>query len=115
MRFFLAILSIVIYSSFLHATEPSFKFTFGSNLGNIPLEINKMSQNKKTIGGLKINSWTLSPNFLSFANNQNNFKASRGIDQKPEIKKIKVQDTEKREYKIKDYVVYPKHGVGQIT
>ena len=25
------------------------------------------------------------------------------------------QETEKREYKIKDHVVYPKHGVGQIT
>jgi len=34
---------------------------------------------------------------------------------KPEIKKVKKQETEKREYKIKDYVVYPKHGVGQIT
>ena len=33
---------------------------------------------------------------------------------KPEIKKIKKQQTEKREYKPKDYVVYPKHGVGQI-
>ncbi len=39
----------------------------------------------------------------------------KGPDQKPEIKKIKVQGTEKKEYKIKDYVVYPKHGVGQIT
>ena len=35
-------------------------------------------------------------------------------EQKPEIKKIKKQSTEKREYKIKDFVVYPKHGVGQI-
>ena len=34
---------------------------------------------------------------------------------KPEIKKVKKQESEKREYKIKDYVVYPKHGVGQIT
>ena len=32
-----------------------------------------------------------------------------------EIKKVKKQETEKRIYKIKDYVVYPKHGVGQIT
>ena len=31
-----------------------------------------------------------------------------------EIKKIKKQDTEKRVYKIKDYVIYPKHGIGQI-
>ncbi len=36
-------------------------------------------------------------------------------EQKPEIKKVKKQDTEKRIFKIKDYVVYPKHGVGQIT
>ncbi len=36
-------------------------------------------------------------------------------EQKPEIKKVKKQLTEKKEYKIKDYVVYPKHGVGQIT
>ena len=46
---------------------PSFKFTLGSNLGNIPLEINKMSKNLKTSGGLKINSWVLSPNFSLFA------------------------------------------------
>ena len=36
-------------------------------------------------------------------------------EQKPEIKKVKKQDSEKRLYKAKDYVVYPKHGVGQIT
>ena len=35
-------------------------------------------------------------------------------EQKPEIKKVKKQDTEKKLFKIKDYVVYPKHGVGQI-
>ncbi len=34
---------------------------------------------------------------------------------KPEIKKVKKQETEKKDYKIKDYVVYPKHGVGQIS
>ena len=31
-----------------------------------------------------------------------------------EIKKIKKQETEKRVYKVKDYVIYPKHGIGQI-
>ncbi len=36
-------------------------------------------------------------------------------EQKPEIKKVKKQETEKRIFKVKDYVVYPKHGVGQIT
>ena len=38
-----------------------------------------------------------------------------GPDEKPEIKKIKKQPTEKRVYNLKDYVVYPKHGVGKIT
>tara|TARA_Y100000310_G_scaffold98586_1_gene96393 strand:+ start:183 stop:1055 length:873 start_codon:yes stop_codon:yes gene_type:complete len=44
-----------------------------------------------------------------------NIRIIKNNDQKPEIKKIKTQETEKREYKIKDYVVYPKHGVGQIN
>ena len=35
-------------------------------------------------------------------------------DQKIEIKKIKKQPTEKKEYNINDFVVYPKHGVGKI-
>ena len=43
-----------------------------------------------------------------------NLKLTKTLDQKPEIIKIKKQGTEKREYKVKDYVVYPKHGVGQI-
>ena len=51
----------------------------------------------------------------NISNKQNNFKVVRGVEPKPEIKKIKVQASEKKEYKIKDYVVYPKHGVGQIT
>ena len=48
-------------------------------------------------------------------NNEQNLRLTKNIsEQKPEIKKIKKQSTEKRVYKIKDYVVYPKHGVGQI-
>ncbi len=43
-----------------------------------------------------------------------NLKLTKTLDQKPEIIKIKKQGTEKREYKVKDYVVYPKHGIGQI-
>mgnify|MGYP006141551745 FL=1 len=35
-------------------------------------------------------------------------------EEKVEIKKIKKQATEKRIYEIKDYVVFPKHGVGKI-
>tara|TARA_B100001115_G_scaffold173433_1_gene157546 strand:- start:7 stop:873 length:867 start_codon:yes stop_codon:yes gene_type:complete len=44
-----------------------------------------------------------------------NLRISKGAEIKPEIKKVNKQATEKREYKIKDYVVYPKHGVGQIS
>ena len=36
-------------------------------------------------------------------------------EDKPEIKKIKKQATAKKEYGVKDFVVYPKHGVGKIT
>ena len=36
-------------------------------------------------------------------------------EDKPEIKKIKKQATEKKNYSVKDFVVYPKHGVGKIT
>ena len=43
-----------------------------------------------------------------------NLRIAKVTEQKPEIKKIKKQETEKKQYKPKDYVVYPKHGVGQI-
>ena len=36
-------------------------------------------------------------------------------EEKIEIKKIKKQATEKRLYEVKDFVVYPKHGVGKIV
>ena len=41
----------------------------------------------------------------------NVFKAG---ELKVKIKKVLKQPTEKRNYNIKDYVVYPKHGVGKI-
>ena len=43
-----------------------------------------------------------------------NLRIPKSNEQKPEIKKIKKQETAKKEYKSKDYIVYPKHGVGQI-
>ena len=42
-----------------------------------------------------------------------NIKASQYNDV-VEIKKIKKQESEKRIYRVKDYVIYPKHGIGQI-
>ena len=47
--------------------------------------------------------------------NEEKKNAALGADEKPEIKKVKKQPTEKRIYNLKDYVVYPKHGVGKIT
>ena len=48
-------------------------------------------------------------------------KSAQSLNLKPnqqndviEIKKIKKQENEKRIYKVKDYVIYPKHGIGQI-
>ena len=52
---------------------------------------------------------------VKLENKTDNLRISKSNEIKPEIKKVKKQETEKREYKIKDYVVYPKHGVGQIT
>jgi CarD family transcriptional regulator len=48
---------------------------------------------------------------------QNTYKTSSFItnEEKIKIKKIEKQPTEKRTYNIKDYVVYPKHGVGKIV
>ena len=40
--------------------------------------------------------------------------SSSTSEEKVEIKKVKKQPVEKKEYNIKDFVVYPKHGVGKI-
>ena len=54
-------------------------------------------------------------NLQQSVNKSENLRIIKNNEQKPEIKKVKKQESEKRIYKIKDYVVYPKHGVGQIT
>ena len=40
---------------------------------------------------------------------------SANPDEKPVITKIKKQTSEKKVYNVKDFVVYPKHGVGKIV
>ncbi len=86
------------------------------NKKKIKTKENKKNQKKKT-KKLKLKQKPKKDNKLieSTPSKQNNFKAAKGSDQKPEIKKIKVQASEKKEYKIKDYVVYPKHGVCKIV
>ena len=68
---------------------------------------------KKTIKS-KIKTSAKNEKVVNEANKTNNLRIPKVNELKPEIKKIKKQETEKKEYKAKDYVVYPKHGVGQI-
>ena len=91
-------------------------------------KISKKKSNKITKKKPKKIKKTLKPNKIkkisvkkslkkdekTIENKNDNLRISKSNEIKPEIKKVKKQETEKREYKIKDYVVYPKHGVGQI-
>jgi len=74
---------------------------------------------KKTVAKTKKNlkSKTVIKNIVSEKTEvkNKNLRISKSNEIKPEIKKVKKQETEKRQHKVKDYVVYPKHGVGQIT
>ena len=75
-----------------------------------------MKKNKKR-GKKKIKKKLVSKKFVSkkFVSKKlvsNTFKPS---DEKIQIKKIKKQPAEKKIYKVKDFVVYPKHGVGKIV
>ena len=65
-------------------------------------QINKSSLKEKT----RLN--------LSKPKNVSNLRLTKNQEQKPEIVKVKKQETEKKIFKVKDYIVYPKHGVGQI-
>ena len=70
----------------------------------------KKKSKKKKVRKIKIKLKTSQKRRKKFVQ-QNNFKTNEpNID----IKKIKKQSTEKRIFNIKDYVVYPKHGVGRI-
>ena len=76
--------------------------------------IKKISKNlkQKTIKSSAKKSKKIAEKKLD--NKVDSLRISKSNEVKPEIKKIKKQESEKREYKIKDYVIYPKHGVGQI-
>ena len=77
--------------------------------------IKKVKKNKKS----KVKKTPLKKNQkaekINVDQKRENLRISKSNELKPEIKKVKKQETAKREYKIKDYVVYPKDGVGQIT
>ena len=67
-------------------------------------KIKKTRKNKEKILGKKLVT-------------QNIYKSNvfKTDEEKAKIKKIVKQPTEKKVYNIKDYVVYPKHGVGKIV
>ena len=73
---------------------------------------NKVKKKIKKSKTKKIKEKVVSKKTIS----QNTYKSSTFItnEEKIKIKKIEKQPTEKRIYNIKDYVVYPKHGVGKI-
>ena len=78
--------------------------------------IKKAKVEKKTIAKIKKNLKTVGAKTIpQKVEVTSNLRIPKSNEIKPEIKKVKKQETEKKEYKVKDYVVYPKHGVGQIT
>ena len=84
---------------------------------NIPLKKAKTKKTiKVTVSKIKKNlkQGTKKPISENAELKNENLRISKSNEAKPEIKKVKKQETEKKEYKAKDYVVYPKHGVGQI-
>ncbi len=72
-------------------------------------KVKKVKKTKKAKKPVLKNSLKSAPKSSDKKNNISN------LDEKPEIKKVKKQPTEKRVYNLKDFVVYPKHGVGKIT
>ena len=77
---------------------------------------NKITKKKVISKTKKVESKKAANNVTQTAEvKTDNLRISKSNEVKPEIKKVKKQETEKKEYKVKDYVVYPKHGVGQIT
>ena len=79
-------------------------------------KVKKILNKKKVIKNKKKENKKIITKTVQSAETKNdNLRISKSNEIKPEIKKVKKQETEKKEYKVKDYVVYPKHGVGQIT
>ena len=75
--------------------------------------IKMRSPKKKNI----LNKKTTKQNILNKkTTKQNTYKSNiyKTNEEKVKIKKILKQATEKKEYNLKDYVVYPNHGVGKI-
>ena len=91
------------------STRKVFKKNITKSKKKISKKLLKPKLKKEVVKKQKIN------NDKGSDSNKESLRISKTNEIKPEIKKVRKQETEKRNYKIKDYVVYPKHGVGQIT
>ena len=94
------------------------KFLKKSKVAKKVTKINKSKKDAKKIKPNKLIKVKKSKKVLikkSVENKNEALRIPKNNEQKPEIKKIKKQETEKKQYKVKQHVVYPKHGVGQIT
>ena len=80
-----------------------------------PKKISKITKTKKIPKELNKKKIVKIPKKNKIEVKSDPLRIPKNNEQKPEIKKVKKQDTEKKLFKVKDYVVYPKHGVGQIT
>jgi len=70
------------------------------------IKISKLDKKKSLIGQKKTNEKT--------DNKSENLRIPKSNEVKPEIIKVKKQESQKKEYKVKEHVVYPKHGVCKI-
>ena len=80
-----------------------------------PKKISKVKKVTKELSKKKVIKDTKKKDKIKAEVKTDPLRIPKSNEQKPEIKKVKKQETEKRLFKVKDYVVYPKHGVGQIT
>ncbi len=71
---------------------------------------------KKVSKTTKVNFSKKKKVFFKKQNTQNTYKSNtfKTNEMKVKIKKVSKQPVEKKIYNLKDYVVYPKHGVGKI-
>ena len=76
-----------------------------------------MGRKKKIRKKVKINKYKKTKEKATFdkSNKQTYYKSKTFKANEIKIKKILKQPIEKKIYKVKDYVVYPKHGVGKIV
>ena len=109
----------ILKKTFKTKSKPKVKKTKSTGKSKKIKNKSKSIKVKKIIKNKKPSKLALKKSFKK--KNEKSENKSEGLripksnELKPEIKKVKKQESEKREYKIKDFIVYPKHGVGQIS